>query len=122
MPRLDRAAQFAPFAALTGYDEIIEESGRVTGVRAELSEDRQARISERLNILLENIPKRHEEAITFFVPDKIKAGGKYETAHGFVRHIDECEKAVVSTDDRRVLIDDIYDIEGEIFGEFTADF
>lgn len=120
MSRLGRAAQFSSFAALTGYGDIIAESSRVTGERAELSEDRQAKLNERLNILLENIAERPEAEITFFVPDECKAGGEYEKASGFIRRIDECEKAVVFTDGRRILISDICDIEGELFERFIS--
>lgn len=121
MGRLDRAAQFSSFAALDGYEDIITESARAVDERAELSEDRQAKINKCLNMLLENIskcPEYPEVRITFFVPDAKKAGGAYETASGFVRRIDEYEKAVVFTDGRRISIADIYDIiydMGEMF-------
>lgn len=121
MSRLGRAAQFSPFAALTGYEDIIAETSRVIGTRAELSEDRQAKINERLNMLLENISEYPEAEITFFVPDKRKEGGDCETAVGFVKRIDEYEKAVVFTDGRRILISDIYDIEGEFFERFISE-
>ena len=115
MPRHDRAAQFSPFAALTGFEDIIEESARLTDERLELSEERQFRINERLRLILENISERPEVKITYFVPDKRKSGGAYEAVTGSVRLIDECDGTVIFTDHRAVSIADIYDIEGEIF-------
>lgn len=115
MPRHDRAAQFSPFAALTGYEDIIEESARLTDERLELSEERQFRINERLRLILENISERPEVTITYFIPDKRKSGGAYESVTGFVRLIDECDGTVIFTDRKAVSIADIYDIEGEIF-------
>lgn len=120
MPRHDRAAQFSPFAALTGYEEIIGETARLTDERAELSEERQTRINERLLLILENISERPEVKITYFVPDKRKNGGAYETAEGRVRRVDECFGSVIFADHRAVPIADIYDIEGVLFGD-TAD-
>lgn len=117
MSRRDRAAQFSPFAALTGYEDIIGESARLTDERLELSEEKQSRINERLQIILENISERPEVKITLFIPDKRKSGGSYETVTGFVKRIDECDGTVVFTDHRAVFIADIYDIEGEMFRE-----
>lgn len=119
MPRHGRAAQFSPFAALTGYEDIIEESARLTDERPELSEERQFRINERLRLILENISERPEVTITYFAPDKRKSGGAYEAVTGFVRLIDECCGTVIFTDRKTVSIADIYDIEGEIFRDIA---
>ncbi len=110
-----RAAQFAPFAALMGYEDAIDETARLTEERLELSEDRQAKINECLRIIQENIPARPDVKITLFVPDKLKAGGEYVTVNGHVKHIDECALTVNFTDGRKVPIADIYDINGEFF-------
>jgi len=115
MPLRDRAAQFSPFAALTGYEDVIKESARLTDERLELSEEWQSRINERLQIILENVSERPEVKITFFVADKRKKGGAYETVSGCVKYVDECERTVVFADNSAVSIDDIYDIDGEIF-------
>ena len=111
----DRAAQFSPFAALTGYEDTIDETARLTNERAELSEDRQTKINECLRVILENISERPKVKITYFVPDKLKAGGEYATKTGSVKHIDECALSVIFTDGRAIPIEDIYDIEGEVF-------
>lgn len=115
MSRHDRAAQFSPFAALTGYEDVIGEAARLTDERAELSEERQSRINERLQIILANISERPEVKITYFVPDKRKNGGAYEIAVGCVKSVDECALTIVFTDHRAVPIADIYDIESELF-------
>lgn len=115
MSQRDRAAQFSSFAALTGYEDIIAESARLTDERSELSEDDRARINRRLQIVLENICERPEVKITYFVADKRKSGGAYETAVGFVKRLDEFEMSVVFTDNKAIPIADIFDIEGEIF-------
>lgn len=115
MPLRDRAAQFSPFAALTGYEDVIDETARLTDSRIELSESKQAELNEKLQIILENISERPEVKITYFVPDKRKSGGAYETAVGFVKHIDECALTVIFTDNRTIPIADIYSIESVIF-------
>lgn len=115
MPRHDRAAQFSPFAALTGYEDVIDETARLTDERLELSDERQTRINERLLFILENIHEKPEVRITYFVPDKRKSGGSYEVAAGRVRRVDECFGSVIFTDHRAVSIADIYDIEGDFF-------
>lgn len=113
MPAGSRAAQFAPFAALTGYDDIIGETARLTGERLELSEDRQDRINAALRYLLEHIHERPEAEITFFVPDKLKPGGEYRRIRGAVRRIDECLLTVIFADGSEIPVADIYDIRGE---------
>lgn len=106
-----RAAQFSPFAALTGYDELLAESSRLTEDRREISEDRAEHINECLHIIAESYPQRIGARITYFVPDNNKRGGAYETAEGLVRQIDESEMTVVFDDGRAVPINDIFDIE-----------
>lgn len=115
MPRSGRAAQFSPFAALTGYEDVLAETARPTGERRELSEYEQDRLNAKLGILEDNIRERPEVKIVFWVPDERKAGGEYVTVSGAVRRIDEEDMTIVFVDGRRVSIADIYDIEGEIF-------
>lgn len=115
MPLRDRAAQFSPFAALTGYEDVIDETARLTDSRIELSESKQAELDKKLQIILENISERSEVKITYFVPDKRKSGGAYETAVGFVKRIDEYALTLIFTDGRTISITDIYSIESVIF-------
>ncbi|MEG2421569.1 MAG: hypothetical protein RSB55_08455, partial [Oscillospiraceae bacterium] len=75
MPMLDRAAQFSPFAALTGYDAAVKETARLTDRRVELDEGEKEAIDQRLTLVQERLPDPTEVTITYFVPDKKKAGG-----------------------------------------------
>ena len=118
MSRLNRAVQFAPFAALTGYDAAVAETARLTDKRHELTEDERIMLSEKLRILSENIHVRPLVRITYFLPDCRKNGGSYEEFIGAVRRIDEGEMKVIFTNGTRIDIADIYDIEGEIFDNF----
>ncbi len=115
MSRINRAAQFAPFAALTGYDAAVAETARLTDRRHELTEDERIILSEKLHILSENEQDRPIVQITYFLPDSKKNGGSYETTIGAVRRIDEAEMKVIFADGTRIDIADIYGIEGKIF-------
>ena len=88
MSRMNRAAQFAPFAALTGYEESLEEIARLTDKKRELSEDDIEEINAKLNFIQEHIKERPEVTITYFQLDERKEGGKYLTVSGKVRNID----------------------------------
>lgn len=116
MSAYDRAAQFSPFAALTGHDAAILETARLTDTRVELDEYSKADLNQRLCIIQEHMDEQPEVSITFFQPDNKKTGGTYKTAAGFVKKIDEYEHAVVMQDDTRILIDQIIAIDGELFG------
>lgn len=107
----DRAAQFSPFAALTGYDAAVEEAARLTEQKLELSEEEKATLSAKLTEIKEHIKERPEVTVTYFVPDERKAGGTYVTVTGTVRRIDEFERIVVMQDQSRIPIDDIIDLQ-----------
>lgn len=109
MGGLERAAQFAPFAALTGYDEAVGETARLVDEKIELSEDEREYLDEQTKKIRE-IPER-EIAVTYFIADKRKSGGAYLTAHGFVKKIDEIERLLVLTSGERIPLDDIFDID-----------
>ena len=81
----DRAAQFSPFAALTGYDAAVQETARLTDRRIELDEGEKAAIDQRLTLVQERLPEPTEVTITYFVPDKKKAGGAYVSVTGTVK-------------------------------------
>ena len=106
-----RAAQFAPFAALTGYDEAVEETARLTDSKVELNEKLQ---------FLGNSEDDEEVSITYFVPDKRKSGGAYITKKGVVLKVREYEKDVVMEDGTEIPIDDIIEIEGNQFNEMKS--
>ncbi|MCI2047525.1 MAG: YolD-like family protein [Faecalibacterium sp.] len=111
----DRAAQFSPFAALTGYDAAVQETARLTDRRIELDEGEKAAIDQRLTLVQERLPEPTEVTITYFVPDKKKAGGAYVSVTGTVKKIDDYERAVVLYDGTSVRIDDILHVDGEAF-------
>ena len=95
MPMHDRAAQFSPFAALTGYDDAVEETARLTDEQHELSEDARNRLDEILHMIYDRIEEQPEIEVTYFVPDEMKSGGKYVTLTSRVRCIDEYERKLV---------------------------
>ena len=115
MSRLDRAAQFAPFAALTGYEAVVEEAARLTDSMMELSEDMKIILNDKIPMIVENKEKEPFVMITYFVPDNRKAGGAYVNVSGVVEKIDEYEHCIVMTDETKIPIEQIRAIEGELF-------
>ena len=113
MSQLNRAAQFAPFAALTGYEEAVKEEGRRTESRLELDEDRQNRLNG-IIMRLSECDDRPFLQVTYFCPDKNKSGGEYVTLSGNFRRIDEESLEVIFVDGRRIPVLDIYEIVGEV--------
>lgn len=113
MPLRDRAAQFAPFSALSGFGAAIAETGRLTDKRIELDEYEKAVVNDQLNVILERIKDRPVVTLTFFRPDEKKAGGAYVTVTEAVKKIDEYERLVVMADGRKIPIDDIVEIDIE---------
>ena len=114
-----RAAQFAPFAALTGFDKEVEETARLTDIKVELDEYTKVELNEKLQKLA--IADEPEEvSITYFVPDKKKSGGAYLTITGAVAKIREYERDVIMEDGMQIPIDDIFAIEGNQFNEMES--
>ncbi|MBR2912630.1 MAG: hypothetical protein IKK51_05140 [Oscillospiraceae bacterium] len=115
MSRRSRAAQFAPFAALTGYDDAVSETARLTEQRAVLTEDACAVLDVRMQLLQEHLEERPQIVVTCFVPDEKKEGGAYRNISGRVRWIDFAQQLLVFTDGRRLHLREIFAMEGEIF-------
>lgn len=115
MPLINRAASFAPFAALTGYDEAVKETARLTDARIELDEGSKEILNDKLHIAEDRADEQPEVSITYFLPDKKKSGGAYITTKAVIKRIDEYERLVIFTDKSSIPIDDIYEIEGEIY-------
>lgn len=122
MSMRDRAAQFSPFAALTGYDAAVKETARLTDQRAELDEEMKQNISERLNLIQENLTAAPTVEITYFVPDECKEGGAYCTATGTVKKIDDIQRLVILTDGTDIPIDEIIEISGAMFRSLDDSF
>ena len=113
----NRAAQFAPFAALTGFDDEVKETARLTDNRIELEDEFKIIISEKIKYLIENKDKNNEVVITYFVPDNMKTGGKYIDKKGKLRKINIIENLIILEDKTEILINEIIDINGEMFNE-----
>lgn len=111
MPRAERAAQFSSFAALTGYEEIVAESARLTEARAELDRDALEALDGALRALAAEIETRPEAELRYFVPDEKKAGGRYETLRGRVKKIDEQASLLLLEDGKKIPLGDIVSIE-----------
>ena len=111
MSLYDRAAQFSPFAALTGHSAAIAETGRLTDHRAELDEYEMVRVDAELQRLQELLPGRPTVSITYFVPDERKNGGSYQTVTGEVKRIDAINGVIQMADRQLIPIADVFSIE-----------
>ncbi|MBR2409136.1 MAG: hypothetical protein IKB07_09335 [Lachnospiraceae bacterium] len=113
MPLLDRAAQFAPFAALTGHEAAIKETARLTEDEIELDENSKELLDLRLQYLQEHMSEQPEVTVTYFKPDEKKSGGAYETETGRVKKVDGYAGELVFTDGRRIALGTVIALEGE---------
>lgn len=116
MSNYDRAAQFSPFAALTGHADSIKETARLTDEYSEPSEEMKAIMNEKILLLMEQLENQPEITITFFKPDEKKQGGAYITITGVVKKIKTYERQIQMTTGDLIPIDMIFDINGDIFG------
>lgn len=109
MPLQDRAAQFSPFAALSGYEDALTEEARLTGRRIELGEDARALLDAQLAALAE---KAYPQVmVTWFVPDAMKEGGEYVTTAGTFRRLDETGRCILLADGCRIPVEDVLRLE-----------
>ena len=115
MSMLDRAAQFSPFAALTGYEDAIQETGRLTDTKVEIGEEVREELDRKQQYLQDIIADRPEITITYFVPDAKKSVGAYVTKNGNLKKIDGFERWMMLTDGTKIPLDDVADIESELF-------
>ena len=106
----DRSAQFAPFAALTGFEDCTDEAARLTSEKPELTETMQNELNEKLRIITERIDEHPEVTVTFFIPDALKEGGAITLFSGSVRRIDEIERKMIFTDRTEIWLDNILKI------------
>ena len=113
----DRAAQFSPFAALTGHKAAINETARLTDEKQILSEDVIVKLNEQLNLIKENISTNPIVTITYFVPDDRKSGGAYISNTGVVKKINEYNHTVILTDKTVIPIEQISEMQSDIFSE-----
>ena len=117
MPIIDRAAQFAPFAALTGYDSAVRETARITDRKIELDDMEMAILDDRLHILLDKKNDQPLVTFTYFVPDQRKSGGAYVRVSDSIKKVDPIENTIICTSGTAIPIDDLYAIDGDLFDE-----
>lgn len=118
MAVIDRAAQFAPFAALTGHDDAIKETARLTEKQTELTEDEKAILNGKLQMLLD-VADPPEVTVTYFKPDDKKSGGEYIHITGVIKRFDEYKRAVIMADKNEIPIEMLYGIDCEIFNSYS---
>ena len=115
----DRAAQFSPFAALTGYDDAVRETARLTDERIVLEEDERQALDERFLFLRAHLADRHRVTFTYFKPDLKKAGGAYASVSGIVRRVDDVERQIIMEDGTVIYLDAVSAIDGDLFSDFV---
>ena len=115
MSMIDRAAQFSPFAALTGYDAAIKETGRLTDEKIEMDEEALNILNMKFQGLVDSMDDEPEVTFTYFKPDGRKAGGAYIEVTGRVKKVDDFERRIVMQNGTKMPMDDILNIEGDIF-------
>ncbi|MBR0040769.1 MAG: hypothetical protein IJP64_05260 [Oscillospiraceae bacterium] len=111
MPRSERAAQFSSFAALTGYEDAVAESGRLTEERIELGRDALEALDETFSSLAARIAEHPELELLRFVPDEKKSGGRYETVRGRAKKLDEYASVLILEDGKKIPLGDILSLE-----------
>ncbi|MDD7218430.1 MAG: hypothetical protein PUI16_00295 [Clostridia bacterium] len=115
MDRIDRAAQFASFKALSGYEEEISETARTTDARTDLDETARNCLDMKLQVIEDRISQLPVIDITYFVPDEKKSGGQYRKITARIRKVDEYTRSIVTVTGQSIRMDDICGLEGEIF-------
>ncbi len=111
MSLYDRSAQFAPFAALTGHEEAIEETARLTEEKPELDEAQKERMDGLLQMIKENLAERPMVTLTYFIKDEKKSGGAYRTKTGRVEKMDDNSHVIIMEDGTKIEIEDLYEVE-----------
>lgn len=115
MSMMDRAAQFSPFAALTGYDAAIKETGRLTDEKVEMDAEALNILNMKFQILIDSLAEEPEVTFTYFKPDERKDGGAYIDITGIVKKVDDFERLIVMQSGAKIPMDDVLEIEGDIF-------
>lgn len=115
MSQKNRAAQFAPFAALSGFESSIKETARLTDSKIELDEYDKLYLNEKIKIIQNSLKDKNLVKITYFKKDKTKEGGSYIVIEGIVKDIDEYNLTIIMKDNSKIIINDILEIESELF-------
>lgn len=109
-----RSAQFAPFAALTGYEGQVKETARLTNKKIEINEELKEILNKKIQLIQKKIKEQPQIEITYFIPDSKKDGGRYETICNTIPKIDMYTNEIIMLDGTRIDIDDIIDIQGKL--------
>ena len=109
-----RSAQFAPFAALTGYEGQVKETARLTNKKIEINEELKEILNKKIQLIQGKIKEQPQIEITYFIPDSKKEGGRYETICNAIQKIDMYTNEIIMLDGTRIDIDDIIDIQGKL--------
>lgn len=120
LSRASYAAQFSPFAALTGYEGIVAETARSTEEKYILSDEEKMRLSERLSVVLEHLDDSPEISVIFFVPDSRKSGGKYEAVTGIIKKYKEYEREIIMGDGTVIPVGEIIGIRGALLDAYFS--
>ena len=115
MAEASRAAQFAPFAALTGHAGAIRETARLTDAQTDIEEDRLNELDEKLMVLRARLSEKPAVTVTWFRPDDRKAGGAYQVTGGFVKKIDAIGGCLVMEDGAEIPVSSVIELTGEVF-------
>ena len=121
MSLYNRAAQFSPFSALTGYEDAIEETARLTENKHTLSDEETDMLNRKMSLLKDKISEHRTISIRYFIPDDLKGGGSYSTINGKLRAIDSVNRLVILQDGTTIPFDDIDDISGDVFNSLESE-
>lgn len=113
----ERSAQFAPFAALVGYDNAVKETARLTENKIEMNDEQQDMLNFKLRYLYDNINNKNEVTITHFIKDNKKVGGKYINTIGIIKQIDPVQENIKLSNNVIIYMNDIINITGDIFND-----
>lgn len=115
MNAIDRAAQFSPFAALTGYEDTLRETGRLTQQPVELQEDARADLDQKQQLLLELSHCAPEVSVCYFLPDTLKAGGAYVTVRDRLKTVDPVRRVMVLKNGTQIPLDAVIELDSPVF-------
>ena len=121
MPMSERAAQFSPFAALTGYGDVIQEAGRFVGEKTLLDEETLKLLDLKFQMLADHMDEKPVVTFTVFVPDEAKAGGAYTDIVGVIKKVDTFQRMITLDNGMQIPMDNIIHMESEIFRQKELD-
>ena len=113
-----RAAQFAPFSALSGYGDAIKETARLTDERIEIDDSLREILNNKLKIIEENISLNPNVTLTYYIPDSKKSGGKYVTHNCIVKKVDSINEIIITVDNKKIPMKEIIDISSDILNSY----